>query len=117
MFIQLYRSHDEATSDPIEFRYKPIDIIDGNRKRPRTSSSGYDTDVSGVSDQSSQHRIQPNRQVQQNPNPSLDEVFALMPELNKVEYNPKGNQMHQQSDAVAQTMTTFCFLSLLHLIL
>lgn len=91
MFIQLYREHDKATSEPIEFRYKPIDNIDGNRKRQRTSSSGYDTDISAVSEQSPQHRPQATH------NTTLDELFTIMPELNKVEYNPKCKQMQQQS--------------------
>lgn len=124
MFLQLYRSHDDATSEPIEFRYKPIDTSDGNRKRPRSSSSGYDTDISGVSGQSPQHCSQSNYHVQQNnekqhheqPNPktTFEELFAIMPELNKVEYNPKCNQIHQQNKTklVAQTIIPICFLSL-----
>lgn len=46
MFIQLYRTTDEATSEPIEFRYKFLcDNTDGNRKRPRYSQSNYPSDV------------------------------------------------------------------------
>lgn len=94
MFIQLYRDHDKATSEPVEFRYKPIDIIDGNRKRQRTSSSGYDTDISAASGQSPQHRSQSNHHVHQDHKTTLDELFTIMPELNKVEYNTQCNQMH-----------------------
>lgn len=43
--IQLYRPGDEAISEPVEFRYKPINFnLNINRKRPRVASF-YDSDI------------------------------------------------------------------------
>lgn len=83
MFIQLYRKHDHATSEPIEFRYKHCntDNTDGNRKRPRTeSSSGYDTDATEVAEQSPQHCPQFTNHQQQN-HDFDEELCRIWPEF------------------------------------
>lgn len=85
MFIQLYRTTDKATSEPIEFRYKPCDNTDGNRKRPRVSSPCYDSDsISGAVEQNAQDCSQSNYH-------DLEQLYADLPELKNVEFDTEGN--------------------------
>lgn len=100
MFIQLYRSHDHATSEPVEFQYELChpSNTDGKLKRQRTSSSGYDTDVPDVVqptvvETSAQHRSQSNNHQQQDY--GLDELLADIPDLRSVVCNPNGRRNYE----------------------
>lgn len=70
MFIQLYRTSDLETSEPIEFQYKLSDNVDGNRKRPRISQSNCPLDIPGNCPQSDDSVQQLLMDI-----PNLDEKF------------------------------------------
>lgn len=107
MFIQLYRATDYATSKPIEFRYKPCDNTDNNRKRPRTSSPCFDSDISGIVEQNAQYRSQSNCHVQQHHDnlSGIEEVYKDMPELMNIGNESKSNFSRPPTPTILVTQT------------
>lgn len=92
--IQLYRPGNEAISEPVDFRYKPSYNINSNRKRPRPSSSFYDSDIPVVVNENSHFHNRPASFMSQNDNAIDEDIEQMFPdlfEMNDGELNQEGN--------------------------
>lgn len=96
MYIQLVRPGDSATSEPVNFRYKPChhNNVNSNRKRVRVSSF-YDSDGPLVVEEHSNFYQTTDDYVPQsnsviNENDDIEKLLANLDELNNLEFNAEG---------------------------